>query len=583
MTLYLNTDTTDESLAQSNNTAPRISTYLYSVVNSQYEEPIAQTLAWGYSDRETNPELPETLHIPSWMTPDYPFVEPSEDVKELITDVLFSFENPKEDIIAPIQLKRITKHDEGLYSVCFTDANNNVVFDSANYEYSRSIQVNGDTYIDKRTNNTGKCVYKQYDWGKYKEREETQGAVTENIFYRYDLLYWETELITLKMVIRKNKLRMFSLYPDSAELEARAIYQVPKRVRSIQVADSIISDGSVRLKAGYNMSLTSSSEYDTRTVNTITCSAVMGAGLGIETKTCIGEDAYPLVTSINGVKPTEDGDFYLTGDDCHTIGSTPTAVTIANGCTPCCTCEDMSDTGKLLKAIEDEYYCLGGKYKVLAQKYIDQVNNLQDRVDMEAEELPRVEYTVMEGNRMYASFRLVFRNMFSFCIKQLRIKVHRENMVIVRQQTRQSGPMAKDYSDCYEIDELPYIQVSESEDYFIAFWDKPIMPGQQVYLIGLYRLNTHCQEYDSWVEDVAYIHDCDDDVHLPRSLEPPYEIEGTFQKLSYGPWDHMKFEDFTDRLTGSELDYLEKEIRQRCLKDDVDKVYRRNTYGSTDI
>lgn len=577
MTLYLNTDTTDESLTQSNNTAPRISTYLYSVVNAQYDEPIAQTLAWGYSDREVNPELPETLHIPSWMTPDYPFVEPSEDVKELITDVLFSFENPKEDIVTPIWLKRITKHDEGLYSVCLTDANNNVIFDSANYEYTNSIQVNGTTYIDKRTNNTGKCVYKQYDWGKYREREETQGAVTENIFYRYDLLYWETELITLKMVIRKNKLRMFSLYPDSAELEARAIYQFPKRVRSIQVADSVITGGKVKLTAGYNMSLSTDTESNIRTANTITCSAIMGAGKGIETKTCTGEDAFPLVTSINGVKPNKDGDFYLTGDDCHTIGFTGSFVSLANACTPCCTCEDMSDTGKLLKAIEDEYYCLGGKYKVLAQRYIEQVTQLQERVDMEAEELPSIEYDVLEGNRLFASFRLVFRNMLPFCIKQLRIKVHKEHMAVVHNQTRQSGPVAKDYSDCYEIDELLNISISEDDDYFIVYWDKPIMPGQQVYLIGLYRLNTHYQEYDSWVEDIKYMHDCENDVNLSVDLTK------TYHKLGYGPWDHMQFDDFTNRLTGSELDYLEKEIRQRCLEDGVDKVYRRNTNGSTDI
>ena len=602
MTLILSSDTTQlrspaSSELGSGSLAPRISDYLYSIETSQYDSPILQSLGWGYSTRFQAPQQPELPDIPPWMAPDYPFVEPSEDIEGFVIDTLLSFEDPNNEFETPIYLRRITKHSDGVYSVRFSDVNDITIFDSTYYGYNqRSIKVEGDTYREKAASKRGKCVYKWKEWGDL-----------------YELLYWETELVTLKMIIRKttitsdSSIRQFSLYPDKAELDARALYPYPKRIRSITVQDEVISPRNLIFQAGYNMSIESSTESDLRTKHTITLSASKGSGSGIAPANCNCDDRYRPITMINGIRPTPTGSFFFNMDMCHSIGGEH-SLYMVNGCTPCCKCKDMSEAGELLQVVEEKYYCLGGQTKVVADKFVEQVKELKSRVEEEDAEGPSYEYDIQEGNRLFIPFKFAFRNLHKYCIHDLRVTIRAEHVALDYRRLKQTGPVAKDYSDCYVIDEMEEqdvewdvykeeeddtLQDTQSvaigttsaneegktlddppdfvvEDYkMVIRWKKPIQTMQQVSLTGVYRTNTHYQEYDSWLYDIRYYDECGNEIIM--------DIEEDKKSVNYGPWDDMKFEDFTDLLTGDELRILEDEIRQRCLDDGIDEPVRRNT------
>lgn len=618
MTLYLATDTTQPNspisatpgMGFEGKMAPRIYDYLYAVDTIQYDSPMRQVLGWGYSTKFHTPVAPELPVIPPWMAEDYPFVEPSQDITGFVIDTLLSFEDPKSEFEVPIYLRRITKHADGLYSVRFVDANENVIFDSTYYSYGLdSIDVEGDTYKEKADNKKGNCVYKWKEWGTL-----------------YELLYWETELITLKMIIRRttitsdSAIRQFSLYPDNAELDARAIYQYPKRIRSLIIDGKVISPKTLVLKTGYNLSIESNTDAGLRTRQVLTLSAARGSGSGIAPANCDCDELSKPITMINGVKPTATGSIYFNADMCHTIGG-ESSVVMGNGCTPCCECKDMTEAGKLLNTVEDEYYCIGGQTKVVADKLKDQVNNLRSRVEEEESEGPSYEYSIQEGNRLFIPFKFAFRNMHKYCIHDLQVTIKAEHVGLDFRRLKQTGPVVKDYSDCYVIDEMETPDVEwdlhvdreedESDAEYVARakiergkryadvvrrrqqrekkekpfnkqpdekieeydlvvrWKLPIQSMQQVSLTGVYRTNTHYQEYDSWLYDIRYYDDCDNEIAMV--------IEEDKQSVNYGPWDDMRFEDFTGLLTGDELRILEDEIRQQCLKDEVDVPVRRNT------
>lgn len=597
MTLYLSTDTTQPDspisatpgMGFEGKIAPRIYDYLYAIDTIQYDSPVLQTLGWGYSTRFHVPKHPELPDIPPWMAPDYPFVEPSADIEGFVIDTLLSFEDPLNEFETPIYLRRITKHSDGLYSVRFSDANNVTIFDSTYYEYGLdSIDVEGRTYREKATNKRGNCVYKWKEWGDL-----------------YELLYWETELVTLKMIIRKttitsaSAIKQFTLYPDKAELDARAIYQYPKRLRSITLKDKVVSPRNIILKSGYNMSIEESTESDIRTRHVLSLSASRGSGKGLSPAYCECEDESKPITSINGVKPTATGSFFFNADMCHSIGG-ETSIVMGNGCTPCCECQDMTDAGNLLNTVEDEYYCIGGQTKVVADKFVEQAKALHSRIEEEESEGPSYDYDIQEGNRLFIPFRFAFRNFHKYCIHGLEVTIRAEHVALDYRRLRQTGPVKKDYSECYVIDELEEPDVEwdvykEDEDEnrpqtikeeeettladppneileeykMVAKWEKPIQSMQQVTLTGVYRANTHYQEYDSWLYDIRYYDECGNLIVM--------DIEEDKKSVNYGPWDDMKFDDFTALLTGDELRILEDEVRQICLDDNADVQARRNT------
>lgn len=560
---------------------PTIRDFLFDVENVQYDSPTVQILGWGYSERPHTPVNPEVPEIPTWMSPDYPFVSPPDDIRGFIVDTLLSFDNPLENLEAPIKLARITKHNPRVYSVRFTDANDNVVFDSSAYSYNAdSINLSGDTYIEKATNQSGSCVYKHKGWGTY-----------------YELLYWETELVTLKMIIRKTTIDQFALYPDMAELDARALYQYPKRIRSITIENDnewkendllpphgvpnthdVITGGHIQLWEGYNMKFDWSDNSSMRTSHIITLSATRGAGEGVAQLECPEEEPKLLVTSINGVEPTEDGAFFIKTDACHTVKG-ETDIQLANDCKPCCECKDMTKLAKLLKQIEDEYYCIGGKYQVAAEKLIEEIEALEHRIESQEDVTSSVEYIVVEGNRLFLKFRFIFRNRTSTCLPNLTIKFTADHMTMYHGV--QAMALDKNYSDCTEVDESPrYVSPTKSGNVHTITWDDKIAPGQQIYLKGLWKLDTNYSAYNNQLTEMSYYdEDTEQTVYLDRGSA------GQNHYFTYSGTITDVFDDFTssDFISVNDVNDLEMEVREICIRNHLDDPEIRDTVTDEDV
>lgn len=586
MTLYLDTDTTEPKspisatpgMGFNGKPVPRIYDFLYAVETTQPRYPF-QFTGPSYSGEVHFPAELSNPQIPSWMSPDYPFVAPTEDIQGLVVDTLLSFDDPLDNIEVPIKLSRITKHSDGLYSVRFTDINDNAVFDSSCFNYTLdSIEVSGKTYTKKAINQTGNCKYKRSEWGTY-----------------YELLYWETELITCRMIIRKNSLRQFALYPNSAELDARALYQYPKRVRSITIqsdndwksewdllppynipkysSEEQITGGSVELWEGYNMQFSWADNSALRTSHIITLSAVKGAGSGAAELDCPKDEPSILVTSINGVKATDDGAIFIQTDACHTIKGEDKIV-IGNDCKPCCECQDMSNLGKLINQVEDEYYCIGGKYQVAAEKVIEEIENLEARIEEEDSRAPEVEYDVVEGNRMFLRFRFIFRNRRNACISNLSITfTTSKNMSVYKGIT--SAVLEKGYSECTEIDEqanFAYVSKILSTDKanweHTVTWNGKLAPGQQVYLKGLWKLDTASTVYSNQLTSVQYY-----DIKTNTTRMVTLGLAGQLHQYSYtGQKITDVFDDYTSSkyISSKDVDDLEDEVRDLCRDPNLD-------------
>ena len=206
-------------------------------------------------------------------------------------------------------------------------------------------------------------------------------------------------------------------FPAKAVLDERVVARLPKRVRSLIVVLDNLRKTAVEFVAGYNMRIDAdpTQEPDGKRRHTrVTFNASAGAGLGIF------PDCTPdilQVGQVNGVSPTEHGDFFLSATDCYwvrqptrvtsmnplvtmpqiklTPGSIPTAelpdplagttkdaggwphnddpryahLQIGNDCEPCCDCPDYVATAKYMNKVRDRYQSLGKQFEGVRDMY----------------------------------------------------------------------------------------------------------------------------------------------------------------------------------------------------------------------
>lgn len=462
----------------------------YSQDTSRYDSPILQALGWGFSPYADN-EIPPLVDvpsadIPSWISPDYPFVEPSEDIQGLVVDAFLSFNGTVYDGIV---LRRITKHSAGQYSVRFEDTDGRLIFETENF----------------------KGTYRHTVWGGY-----------------YELLYWETPTTTLKMIVRSQTEDSYLIYPKNGLMDARALSPYPATTSTITV---INDEGSVNVGKhinfveGTNVQLEERSFTDgVRNVTEITISAIAGAGTGKEESICkqrcdknedsedVEEDAGPVYT-INGIKPDSNGNFYIQTDGCHTVRGT-NHVSLGNDCSPCCECEDMSEFARLLNDIEDLYYKLGGKSDALVENYTKEVKKLEEKLEeqLSTDDTPMclATFDVSFQNRIWCGFRFTLKNLQETCYKKIIVRLHGSNLGDYNSSNpgiynlHVKGPVPKNYSDCYVIDEMPeavplkttYGGSSAGHSRTVEFrFDNPLATAQQLSISGLWKLDTRQRDY----------------------------------------------------------------------------------------
>ena len=458
----------------------------YSQDNSRYDSPVLQVLGWGfspYSDTDCPPlvDVP-SANIPSWISPDYPFVEPSEDIQGLIVDAFLSFSGVVYDGIV---LKRITKHSPVQYTVRFEDTDGRLVFETENFS----------------------GTYKHTVWGTY-----------------YELLYWETSTVTLKMIVRSQNKDSYLIYPQNGLLDARALSPYPRITSAIKVfndEESVNAAKHINFVEGTNIKLDERVFTDgVRNVTEITISAIPGAGAGKADSICKQrneqedtEETESLLYTINGIKPDVNGNFYIQTDGCHTVRGTM-HVSIGNDCAPCCKCEDMSDFARVLNDVEDLYYKLGGKSDALVDNYTKEVTKLEEKLaeQLSTDNSPTclATFDASFQNRLWSGFRFTLKNLQETCFKRIIVRLSGDNLGNYGSSNpgiynlHVKGPVPKNYSDCFVIDEIPdaipnkttYGGTSAGHSRTVEFlFENPLATSQQLSVSGLWKLDTRHRNY----------------------------------------------------------------------------------------
>jgi hypothetical protein len=137
---------------------------------------------------------------------------------------------------------------------------------------------------------------------------------------------------------------LFEFDLDGARLEPQVIRPMIRSITAMRVSNAggTSSDrlyGDIELVAGANIQL---STVSTSSETKIIISAISGEGT-VEQCVCEGDAAaLTCITRINGVSPTTDGNFNLTGDDCLTFTATDSGLQLTDSCCqPCCGCEEL--------------------------------------------------------------------------------------------------------------------------------------------------------------------------------------------------------------------------------------------------
>ncbi len=304
----------------------------------------------------------------------YPFVDPSDDIKYLLADFFLSFDDLEDEIVFPLKVSWMygfgtvaTSAPVGYAAPSHThdlvvkDANDLVVFDS-----------------------TEASIFYSSTWDN-----------------RLLILEWQTDKRVLRCTthtdwtnadIAQGQSRTYDQYiePVSGELQQDTYFKIPKRVTSITVGSSYTSGKSIQLRPGYNIGVELTDEDDegdvpevvledeeefiaigetpeglaVRKSTSITLNAEPGLGLGL-LSSCGEEDIF--LRTFNAISPNEYNNFTLDAEGCiryHrpvsvieanprvlayageglTSSESKAALSFENDCINCCDCTFFART-----------------------------------------------------------------------------------------------------------------------------------------------------------------------------------------------------------------------------------------------
>ena len=305
---------------------------------------------------------------------DYPFVAPADvadahDIRYLVADFYLSYDDPglyNTDVpetqhplriqwLYGVGCETVSKpswapnpaHDADIQIV---DANDNVVFDS-----TQLAPIDGDYQS-----------YTKRAWGA-----------------DYDIHEWIGNDGVCRIVVYKTWPESFPVAPRNwpthfvplnAVLDERAVYKMPRRVRSLRFVDhGVVLDRATRsgvtLAGGNNMAISAAAApASARNATLVTFDATPGAGAG-KYNNCSVTPSMPIYR-LNGLAPNKYGDFLIAAPDCvwirqpttiHNGRATPVPFTLAIGsdCPPCCDCPDYVELAKYMNRVQARYALIG--------------------------------------------------------------------------------------------------------------------------------------------------------------------------------------------------------------------------------
>lgn len=318
---------------------------------------------------------------------DYPLVSPTteaqNDIRYLLADLYLEYDDLNEYAGAaptnhPLRIAYLYGvgciDNAGQYpdfptpahaaDIVIVDANNHTVFDTTAGETTFNSQPWGNDYVI-------------YEWKKSR-------AVCRLVAYST----WP----------RANDAQNYNKYlkPSNALIDERAVYKMPKRLLTLSVKNGAVTSepyaGRFSFINGYNVEIAAGSPavVDFRNETQVTLSAVAGTGKGRYTN-CSEINAPKPITTINGAKPNNVGDFLLSGSDClwarrpttH-VPASPAGFVVAPSstaqqqigadCAPCCQCSDYVDTAKYMNDTRARYKLIGARSENIRAYHENNVN-----------------------------------------------------------------------------------------------------------------------------------------------------------------------------------------------------------------
>lgn len=318
---------------------------------------------------------------------DYPFVSPSDDIKNLIADCRLEYS--EQDVLQGVSQTREIAHPlriKWLYGlgsentappadaltpshaadVLIVDANNVVVFDTTAANVSFSTWCWG---LRKNSDCPDSHDYQIYEW-------RGPNAICHIVAYKTWPISGDTS--------DDDSPRLYPthLMPQNAVLDERASYKIPQRVTSFilvlddtgaaaptsSVLNKRVATGSVDFAAGFNAALTPTTGVTSgfRGVGRVGVNVIAGAGAG-RYADCVDDTATPI-TNLNGL---EGPDILISASDClwartpgaveggEFVVSDPSAQQLGSDCQACCTCQDYVDIAKYMNTTRDRYRGIG--------------------------------------------------------------------------------------------------------------------------------------------------------------------------------------------------------------------------------
>lgn len=350
----------------------------------------------------------------------YPFVQPSEDIQELLGDFFVSFDDLTEELEYPLRVAWLYGFGDVVVSpppnwptpthshdLVVLDANDVVVFDSTQAATFTSTLWDNRLLILEWTSGDRVCRCTKY----------TQWTAAD---------------------IASGQTKSYDTYivPDDGELQADCWYRLPKRVTSLQVGLTTITKKAAILAEGYNLALSQITEQlipnltlslgelstkkvvtGERKVNRIVLDATPGKGKGTFPG-CVSQDTF--LRTINRVRSNQYQNFTYDAEGCiriqrpvSVISTFPrelayaafefpttqarSAIRLSNDCTNCCDCTYFAQTYQGLKrqwflyrdvaqlAEETRDVYAGNRDRWLTEKTIREADKLRLRVSMDGD------------------------------------------------------------------------------------------------------------------------------------------------------------------------------------------------------
>jgi hypothetical protein len=363
---------------------------------------------------------------------DYPLVAPSADIRYLIADFYLAYDDPHfyraaiPERVHPLRIKWLygvgceaasapgwAPTPVHAADIIVVDAEENVVFDS-----TQLIAARGDPEYSS---------FRQRSWGDDYEIYEWIGseAVCRLVVYKT----WPPSSSTAIDDEWARRNWPVHLAPENAVLDERAVYKLPRRLRSLRVGATptglAFRQTGVVLAEGHNMEITAAApgRVGARRNTNITLAVIPGTGTG-KYEDCPEDEPTSPILQINGVSPREGGDFLLSGADCIYIRQ-PTelvgdrarplrvggsaALAINTDCPACCDCPDYAAVALYMNRVAALYAGVGQQAhqaKLLHEGNIDRWVEQRDcrlqrplRVLMTPQNCPTVDVVIMYCNQ----------------------------------------------------------------------------------------------------------------------------------------------------------------------------------------